>query len=98
MGSEAKRVSVERTISAPADKIFDVLADPNQHAVIDGSGTGNILLRASDTDQKATKTKLATSLFTRLAYVDAGARAWVMVRGSFTAKRKPGGVASSHLE
>lgn len=32
-------VSVERTISAPAAAIFDVLADPRQHPVIDGSGT-----------------------------------------------------------
>ena len=26
-------------IAAPAEKIFDVLADPSQHPVIDGSGT-----------------------------------------------------------
>lgn len=32
-------VSVERTISADAATIFDVLADPTKHAVIDGSGT-----------------------------------------------------------
>lgn len=32
-------VSVQRVIAAPADKIFDVLADPSQHPVIDGSGT-----------------------------------------------------------
>jgi uncharacterized protein YndB with AHSA1/START domain len=28
-----------RTIAAPAEKIFDVLADPRQHSVIDGSGS-----------------------------------------------------------
>ncbi|MDQ1468041.1 MAG: hypothetical protein QOH10_2456 [Actinomycetota bacterium] len=34
-----KAVSTERVIAAPADQIFAVLADPRQHAVIDGSGT-----------------------------------------------------------
>jgi uncharacterized protein YndB with AHSA1/START domain len=29
----------ERVIAAPADVIFDLLADPAQHAVIDGSGS-----------------------------------------------------------
>jgi uncharacterized protein YndB with AHSA1/START domain len=32
-------ISVERVINAPADKIFDVLADPRRHREIDGSGT-----------------------------------------------------------
>jgi uncharacterized protein YndB with AHSA1/START domain len=31
--------SVERFIPAPADKIFDLLADPSRHKEIDGSGT-----------------------------------------------------------
>jgi uncharacterized protein YndB with AHSA1/START domain len=35
----AKSVTVERVIAAPPDKIFDVLADPTQHPVIDGSGS-----------------------------------------------------------
>jgi uncharacterized protein YndB with AHSA1/START domain len=34
-----KAVSVERVIAAPPEKIFDVLADPSEHPVIDGSGT-----------------------------------------------------------
>jgi uncharacterized protein YndB with AHSA1/START domain len=37
--SDSKSVSTERLIAAPAEKIFAVLADPNQHCVIDGSGT-----------------------------------------------------------
>lgn len=38
--SESKRqVSVSRVISAPPEKIFDVLADPSKHPIIDGSGT-----------------------------------------------------------
>jgi len=32
-------VTVERTIPADAAAIFDVLADPRQHPLIDGSGT-----------------------------------------------------------
>ena len=36
---DAKKVTAERVIAAPAEKIFDVLADPSMHSVIDGSGT-----------------------------------------------------------
>jgi hypothetical protein len=32
-------MSVERVIPAPAEKIFDLLADPDMHPVLDGSGT-----------------------------------------------------------
>ena len=32
-------MSVERVIAAPPEKIFDVLTDPAQHPIIDGSGT-----------------------------------------------------------
>ena len=35
----ARAVSVERVVAAPAQAIFDVLADPALHPVIDGSGT-----------------------------------------------------------
>jgi uncharacterized protein YndB with AHSA1/START domain len=38
-------VRVERVIPAPADDIFDLLADPAMHPVVDGSGT----VRASET-------------------------------------------------
>ena len=34
-----RAVTVERLIPAPAQRIFDVLADPAQHPVIDGSGS-----------------------------------------------------------
>lgn len=34
-----RAVSVERLIAAPPQKIFDLLADPSMHPVLDGSGT-----------------------------------------------------------
>ncbi|MGH3449673.1 MAG: SRPBCC family protein [Haloechinothrix sp.] len=34
-----RKVSVTRTIATTPDKIFGLLVDPAQHAVIDGSGT-----------------------------------------------------------
>jgi uncharacterized protein YndB with AHSA1/START domain len=34
-----RSVSVSRVIAAPPEKIFEVLATPSGHAVIDGSGT-----------------------------------------------------------
>jgi hypothetical protein len=34
-----RRVSTERVIAAPAARIFDILADPAMHPVIDGSGS-----------------------------------------------------------
>lgn len=37
--AKERSVSVSRLINAPADVIFDVLADPARHAEIDGSGT-----------------------------------------------------------
>jgi len=39
MTNDRDRVSVERVIPAPADKIFDLLVDPARHLDIDGSGT-----------------------------------------------------------
>src|SRR5450432_2479756 len=37
--ANSKTVSTERVINAPAERIFAVLADPQQHSAIDGSGT-----------------------------------------------------------
>lgn len=34
-----RKVSASKTIAAPAQRIFDLLADPGKHALIDGSGT-----------------------------------------------------------
>jgi uncharacterized protein YndB with AHSA1/START domain len=34
-----RQVSTSRVIAAPAQKIFEVLADPAQHSIIDGSGS-----------------------------------------------------------
>ena len=35
----SRAVTVERVIAAPAQQLFDVIADPALHPVIDGSGT-----------------------------------------------------------
>ena len=37
--TETEIISVDRVVHAPLQKIFDLLADPRQHPVIDGSGT-----------------------------------------------------------
>jgi uncharacterized protein YndB with AHSA1/START domain len=39
MTSNGDVETVERLIPAPPDKIFELLVDPSQHRVIDGSGT-----------------------------------------------------------
>lgn len=39
MGDESQTVSVSRVIAAEPDAIFDVVADPSLHHVIDGSGS-----------------------------------------------------------
>jgi uncharacterized protein YndB with AHSA1/START domain len=39
MASDKDVATVERFIPAPASKIFDLLADPDRHKDIDGSGT-----------------------------------------------------------
>ncbi len=47
--SDPDVASVERFIPAPADKIFDLLADPARHQDIDGSGT---VKKASEGSQR----------------------------------------------
>ena len=37
--ADGDRVSVQRLIAAPPERIFDLLADPARHSEIDGSGT-----------------------------------------------------------
>jgi hypothetical protein len=41
---EDKQLEVSRTVNAPAEQVFGLLADPKQHVVIDGSG----MLQGSD--------------------------------------------------
>ena len=50
----SERISAERRINAPADTIFDVIADPRGQVQIDGSGMlmdspgGHVLTRVGD--------------------------------------------------
>jgi uncharacterized protein YndB with AHSA1/START domain len=39
MSTSAKQVSVERVIAADAQTLFDIVADPAKHPLIDGSGS-----------------------------------------------------------
>lgn len=42
--TNAKQLRVERVVAAPADRVFALLADPQQHVALDGSG----LLRGTE--------------------------------------------------
>jgi uncharacterized protein YndB with AHSA1/START domain len=44
--SSSRSISVSRLISAPASRIFDLLADPRQHVLLDGSGSVTSVKRA----------------------------------------------------
>jgi uncharacterized protein YndB with AHSA1/START domain len=58
-------VSAERVIAAPARAIFDILADPAKHSVIDGSGT----VTATRTQQRlALGEAFGMSMHHRLSY------------------------------
>ncbi|MBV8933894.1 MAG: SRPBCC family protein [Kutzneria sp.] len=48
-----RQVSVTRTVPARAEEIFDLLADPRKHALIDGSGT--VLKCAADAPVRLAK-------------------------------------------
>jgi uncharacterized protein YndB with AHSA1/START domain len=68
MGRKGSRVvSVERVIPAPADTLFDVVADPAQHAVIDGSGTVKAL-RAGSPPRLAPGTEFDVAMRIGLPY------------------------------
>jgi uncharacterized protein YndB with AHSA1/START domain len=44
--SSSRSISVSRLIHAPASTIFDLLADPRQHVLLDGSGSVSSVKRA----------------------------------------------------
>ena len=46
--SSSRSVSVSQLIHAPASRIFDLLADPRQHARLDGSGSVSSVKNAPD--------------------------------------------------
>jgi uncharacterized protein YndB with AHSA1/START domain len=39
VGVSDRQISLSRTVAAPADRIFDLLADPARHPELDGSGS-----------------------------------------------------------
>jgi len=51
MADEARSIEVSRRIGAPADRIFEILADPRRHVEFDGSG----MLRGAVLDRPISK-------------------------------------------
>lgn len=81
--SERDVVTVERVIPAPAEAIFDLLADPSRHREIDGSGTvrdakaGSQRLGLGDTFGMSMKMGLPYSMVSRVIEFDDNRRiAW----------------------
>ena len=68
MADDERKVSVERVIAAPPEKIFDVLADPSQHPVIDGSGTVKHT-RGAEPDRLSLGAKFGMSMRIGVPYV-----------------------------
>lgn len=58
--STSKQISASRIIAADAQRIFDVLADPSLHHVIDGSGT--VKGTTSDADKLGLGDTFGTSM------------------------------------
>ncbi len=59
--SEKDVFTVERTIRASPEAIFDVLADPSQHALIDGSGMLQPTAAGSGTGPQSTRLALGVT-------------------------------------
>ncbi len=66
MPSTTDVVSVERVIPAPADTIFDLLADPARHCDIDGSGT--VRQAKAGSERLALGSKFGMSMKAGLSY------------------------------
>ncbi|MDQ6686812.1 MAG: SRPBCC domain-containing protein, partial [Actinomycetota bacterium] len=52
MSDNDTSITVQRTIDAPADQIFEVLSNPARHAEFDGSG----FVRSDDRSDRVTRT------------------------------------------
>jgi hypothetical protein len=61
-----RRVSVERTIAAPAASVFAALTDPSTHAVIDGSGALLLANAATPTPRLQAGSVFVTPMSRRL--------------------------------
>jgi uncharacterized protein YndB with AHSA1/START domain len=59
----SRRISATRTIKAPAQKIFDLLADPRQHVRLDGSGSVSHVKKAPDRLYLGAKFSMDMKLF-----------------------------------
>jgi len=102
---EGDVVSVERTIPAPAAAIFDLLADPTNHPVIDGSGTvkrsmqGPKRLTLGDTFGMSMKLGIAYSMVNTVVECEENKRiAWQARPRGFMGKISAGRIWRYELE
>ena len=58
-----QRVSARTTIAAPPEVVFSIVADPHQHARIDGSGSVQALVDGPDRLEKGSKFHVSMKLF-----------------------------------
>ena len=106
MTSSSDLVTAERVIPAPADKIFDLLADPSRHQDIDGSGTvrdaktGSERLALGSTFGMSMKNGLSYSTHNEVVEFDENRRiAWqTKPKASWAAKLAAGRIWRYDLE
>lgn len=60
---DAKKISDSTTIAAPADVVFAIVADPRQHARIDGSGSVQGLVEGPERLSKGAEFGISMKLF-----------------------------------
>lgn len=60
---DAKKISDSTTIAAPADVVFAIVADPRQHARIDGSGSVQGLVEGPERLSKGAEFGVSMKLF-----------------------------------
>ena len=63
MADESRNVVAERTIAAPADVLFDIVADPRMHGRIDGGGTVGESTRGPERLHHGAKFGMRMSMF-----------------------------------
>lgn len=102
---EHRLVSASTVVRAPADQVFDLLADPARHPVLDGSGTVRALVRGPDRlflgarFAMAMRIGLPYAVVNRVVEFDEGRRiAWTHVsRALWRYELEPAGPTSTRV-